>query len=41
MGSVTIWRAAAAAESCKNERREGERVVEDMEKLRFIQRHTA
>jgi hypothetical protein len=40
MGSVTIWKAAAAAESCKNVRREDERSLEDMANLRFIQRGT-
>src|ERR1039458_2761904 len=38
MGSVTIWKAAAAAESCRNERREkGERLRDGMANLRFIQ----
>src|ERR1700734_2965713 len=43
MGSVTIWKAAAAeavAESCRNERREnGERLWDGMAKLRFMRRH--
>jgi hypothetical protein len=42
MGSVTICRAAAAAENCRNERREkGERFLDGMANLRFLQRPTA
>jgi hypothetical protein len=41
MGSVTMWKAAAAeaaAERCRNERREkGERFRDGMANLRFIQ----
>jgi hypothetical protein len=42
MGSVTIRKAAAAAESCRNERREkGETLSEGMANLRSIQRQQA
>src|ERR1700732_279304 len=33
-----IWKSAAAAESCKNVRREGERFPAGMARLQFIQR---
>jgi hypothetical protein len=40
-GSVTIWKAAAAAESCRNDRREkGEMFSDGMANLRRIQRDT-
>src|SRR5579863_5502043 len=42
MGSVKIWLAAAAADSCKKERREkGETLRVGMENLRFIRRDKA
>jgi hypothetical protein len=42
MGSVQIWMAAAAAESCRKERREkGEMLRVGMANLRFIQRDKA